>query len=79
MSTLDSKCGYAQPGTFGHECGRQALFAGSTPSERTKSGVFWHARCGECKDLKGPDNRGVQRWEPLDPAKHVNEWKAGAA
>lgn len=71
-----ARCAYAYPGTFGHECGRPALFAGAKPSESTKSGTFWSYRCAECKDLTGEDNRGITRWEQLDPAKHVNEWRS---
>jgi len=79
MSTRDTKCGYAHPGTYGHECGRPAVFVGIQPSTYTSNGVFYAARCAECKELTGPDNRHIQRWEPLDPAKHINQWhRAGA-
>jgi hypothetical protein len=74
MATIDAKCGYAHPGTYGHECGRPALFAGARPSDKTANGVFYAARCAECKDLTGPDNHGITRWEPLDLAKHTNQW-----
>jgi hypothetical protein len=70
----NTTCGYGHAGTFGHECGRPAVVAGAKPSESTKSGIFWSARCADCKELTGRDNWGITRWEPLDPAKHVNEW-----
>lgn len=78
MSALTATCGYAQAGTFGHQCGRPAVFAGAKASESTKTGVFWAARCAECKELTGGDNRGVTHWEPFDAARHVNEWPDAA-
>jgi hypothetical protein len=79
MSAAEQKCGYAHAGTFGHECGRPAVFAGRKPSDKTKSGIFWAARCAECRDLTGQDNHGITSWEPLDQAKHVNTWIGSAA
>ena len=68
-------CGYAFPGTYGHECGKPATLAGSHPSELTRSGIYWARRCAECAALTGPDNALIRKWEPLDPITHRNEWK----
>lgn len=68
-------CGYAPSGTWGHECGKPALFAGSRTSDKTVSGIYWASRCRDCIDLTGRDNQGIRYWEPIDHEKHRNEWK----
>jgi hypothetical protein len=78
MSFVDKKCSFAFAGTYGHECGAPALFVGVMRSEHTKSGTYYAGRCASCKAIKGGENGRVIRFEPIDPARHVNEWRAGA-
>lgn len=68
------RCGFAYPGTYGHECGKPAVCVAVLKSDRTKSGLFYAGRCAECKDeTAGPDNRGITHFEPI--ADQRNEWK----
>lgn len=69
------RCGYAQPGTFGHECGRPAVFVGIKPSIFAATGTFYAYRCAECREFTGEDNWGITSWESADPARHVNVWR----
>ena len=75
MGVADRKCGYAWPGTYGHECGATGTVAGAQKSELTVSGIFYAIRCDECRRHTGRDNWGITTWEPFDPAKHVNHWR----
>lgn len=56
----DGKCHNAEPGSFGHECGRPAEWIGELPNG-SRPGF-----CGECKE-RGWEARGVIRWELLQP------------
>ncbi len=68
------RCGFAYPGTYGHECGAPAVCVAVSKSDSTKSGLFYGGRCAECRDVKcGPDNAGVIRFEPVNGQR--NEWK----
>lgn len=69
------RCTYSQPGTFGHECGREATLAASRASSLTTSGTYWALRCAKCAALTGPDNRGLFGFLPLDPAVHTNNYR----
>lgn len=75
MSVADNTCSFAQPGTFGHECGRPAVVAGSRPSDLTTTGTYWAARCAECQGYRGGENTGITQWEPLDLTRHRNQFK----
>lgn len=74
---MHGRCGYAWPGTYGHECGKPARWAQQTRSEVTADGVYWCARCDECRHHKGPDNAGLRAdaWAPYDPTIHRNAWR----
>jgi hypothetical protein len=74
MNLLRS-CNFAWPGTYGHECGKPAVFAGLKRSDMTRDGIYWSRRCAECKDITGGENAGIERFEPLDPQRHRNRWK----
>lgn len=68
------RCGFAYPGTYGHECGAPAVCVAVTPSEHTKSGLFFGGRCAECRNATaGDDNRGIVRFEPVGEQR--NEWR----
>lgn len=75
MSAISGGCGFAHPGTYGHECGSPAVVVGIRPSTDTKSGVFYARRCPVCAKFKGGDNLGIIEWVPYDPAQHINQWR----
>lgn len=52
----DGKCHNAEPGSFGHECGRAATWVGESPTGR-RSGF-----CDHCQQ-HGWEAQGVARWE----------------
>lgn len=67
-------CNYADPGTYGHECGNPAIWACAG-----KSGFFtrfFAVRCDECKYKTGPDNAGLSNWAAYNPEIHRNEFMA---
>jgi hypothetical protein len=70
-----TRCTFAYPGTFGHECDAPATLAGSKPSDLTVSSVYFTRRCAECAAVKGGENVGVARWVPFDAAAHRNVFK----
>lgn len=55
----DGKCHNAQPGTFGHECGKPAVWVG------TKAGGFSSGFCADCKE-HGHEARVMARWETVE-------------
>lgn len=59
------KCGYAYPGTYGHECGKPATWAQQLPAPEFYM-RFWALRCDDCRDARGPDNAGLRpdAWIP---------------
>ena len=61
----DAKCHNAQPGTYGHECGKPAIWVGEN-----RNGF----RCGYCADCKrnGYEARGVVSWQPYNLAHEVS-------
>lgn len=67
-------CGFAAPGTYGHECGAPAAKVGIKPVDSTKNGIFYARRCAQCAMIKGGENIGVSQWQDFDPAKHINQW-----
>jgi hypothetical protein len=58
----DGKCHNAQPGTFGHECGKPATWIG------TKSSGFRCGFCDECKE-HGAEARLCRQWERVAPVR----------
>ena len=65
---MAGKCGYAPPGTYGHECGRPAKWAQKSPDPDGWL-VFWCLRCDECRTADGRDNWDMKPdgWLPYDP------------
>lgn len=70
----DKLCGFAHSGTYGHECCEPACITAIMKSDRTKTGIYYAARCSACATIRGGENAGVIRFEPLNPAHHVNEF-----
>ena len=66
-------CGFAFPGTYGHECGAPAIMYAVKPSDNTRSGIYYGPRCAKCMEAKGRDNDDVIRYEPIGA--QVNNWK----
>lgn len=60
MSVKDKTCGFAFPGTWGHECGAPATLAMVFPSG------FIAGRCASCAAHTGGDNAGALRTLPID-------------
>lgn len=72
--TLDTKCGFAMSGTYGHECGAPATQVAVKRSELTHSGTYFARRCDSCAKICGGENANTLRFEPFEPARHVNDW-----
>ena len=68
-------CGFAYPGTYGHECGSPATVVGTRDTDLTKNGIFYARRCDKCAAIKGGENIGLTQWQPFDPVKHANQWR----
>ena len=66
-------CGFAFPGTWGHECGRPAIVYAVKPSKLTHSGLYYGGRCEECAKINGGENSEVIRFEPI--SNQVNNWR----
>ena len=64
---LRGVCQNAEPGTYGHECGKPAVWAGEKPSKDTEAGVWLGCYCDDCKQ-HGYEARTVQRWIRVVPA-----------
>ena len=61
---LSGECNNAQPGTFGHECGKPATWVGTIASVATTDGVFHGCFCDDCKE-RGWEAREVKVWTPI--------------
>jgi hypothetical protein len=57
----DGKCHNSEPGTYGHECGKPALWIG------TKASGFRSGFCVRCR-ATGFEARAMAKWEPVDQA-----------
>ena len=58
LYAADGLCHNAEPGTYGHECGKPAAWLGTTP------GGFRSGFCDECK-RNGYEARGMKDWTEL--------------
>lgn len=56
------RCINAEPGTFGHECGKPAAFIGTKAATGTQA-----CFCAACKET-GHDARGFAGWHALEAA-----------
>lgn len=59
------RCGFAYPGTYGHECGAPATLVFVFKSQTTRDGLFFTGRCAECARIPDGENSGVIRKEPF--------------
>ena len=75
FTSVNNRCGFAWPGTYGHECGREATQTFVFSAENTRDGIYYAGRCDECAKIKGGENRGVQWILPRDPSTQINKWK----
>lgn len=71
----NDRCDYAVAGTYGHECGKPALFVRAKSSNLTRSGTYWARRCADCVTATGRENWGLAPAVPFDTVAHINEWK----
>ena len=55
-----ARCTNAEPGTYGHECGRPAVWIGETASG------FQACYCDDCRE-RGHEARDVVGWRNLKP------------
>lgn len=65
------KCSFAKPGTYGHECGKEAVIYAVFTSDRTVSGFFYGGRCTECKKIIGYENSGILRFEKIEKQENL--------
>jgi len=56
----DGVCHNAEPGTYGHECGKPAVWVGTSP------GGFRSGFCQRCRDT-GYEARSFTDWTPIEP------------
>jgi len=61
---IDGKCHNAEAGTYGHECGRPAVW-----TAESMSGF----RCGFCDDCRqhGAEARGMHGWQPFNRPREI--------
>lgn len=64
----DGRCHNAEPGTYGHECGRPAEWVG------TKANGFRSGFCGRCKE-RGYEAREFGHFERITPEQRA-QWRA---
>ena len=62
LGRLWPRCVNAEPGTFGHECGRPATFVGLKASTGLQASF-----CADCKE-RGHEACRFGDWHELDPA-----------
>ena len=55
LYATDGRCHNAEPGTYGHECGKPAVWLATTP------GGFTTGFCDDCKQ-HGYEARGMTDW-----------------
>jgi hypothetical protein len=62
---IDGKCHNAERGTYGHECGKPAVWVGET-----RTGY----RCGFCSECKrnGYEARDVVSWQPFNQIHEIS-------
>lgn len=69
------QCCFAHPGTYGHDCGKEAVKVAVKKSDLTSDGLFYAGRCLECAQIKGGENANIIRLESIDSSKHINKWR----
>lgn len=61
---IDGKCHNAEPGTYGHECGKPAVW------NAENANGFRSGFCARCRSV-GSEARGFHGWQPYDLAREV--------
>ncbi len=68
-----TRCGFAWPGTYGHECGAAAVSVAvfhlgkqDGGNGRWEGDVFYSGRCASCAGIKGGENSGAVKIEALN-------------
>lgn len=59
LYATDGLCHNAEPGSYGHECSKPAVWIGTKPSG------FQSGYCAACK-VQGYEARGVVQWRKLE-------------
>lgn len=59
LYATDGKCHNAEPGHYGHECGKPATWLGIQPTG------FASGFCDDCK-VRGYERRGFPCWERIE-------------
>lgn len=57
----DGACHNAEPGTYGHECGKPAIWIGTSKATGFRSGF-----CADCK-VKGWEASAFETWNRVAP------------
>jgi hypothetical protein len=57
-------CHNAEPGTFGHECGKRATWEGDKPSTLSPGKTYTTTFCDACK-ANGHEARTVHTWRRI--------------
>ncbi|MFA4971765.1 MAG: hypothetical protein WC683_04080 [bacterium] len=71
-SPVNNLCGFAEAGTYGHECGKPGVLVAVKRSEMTEDGLFFSGRCEAHSKRTDGEGRGVLRYEPY--AGQTNKW-----
>lgn len=71
-SKCRSECGFAEKGTYGHECGKPAVIVAVKKSELTVDGLFYTGRCANHSQRKDGEGEGIIRLEPFNG--QTNKW-----
>ena len=74
-TAAEIRCGNAQPGAYGHECGAPATWIGTFPTKNTIDGKFYSGCCSRCK-THGHESRGAIKWERMTPESTIQDlWR----
>jgi len=68
LYALDGICHNAEPGTYGHECGKPAKWLG------TGASGFQSGFCDDCK-AHGYEAKGMVAWVPAGTPWRVEQWR----
>lgn len=69
LYALDGVCHNAEPGTYGHECGKPAKWLGTSP------GGFTSGFCNDCK-ANGYEAKRMTDWRLAGNPWRVEQWRS---
>lgn len=69
LYALDGLCHNAEPGTYGHECGKPAKWVG------TSSTGFQSGYCDDCK-VRGWEGKSMGQWRRLGIVWRAEDWRS---